>query len=434
MKKLWLAKRRHFIECYWKFLYGLFLTMVFWAGLVFFMFLFGHLPAEGAEYDFSSIPTAPSQEMLDRARKAVTEFQEAATKEEVGDLRQDILNAHSVDAERQDAASSSRVGAVRGGDATPPSQSSVAQNSDTRMSHESETAAPALPKRIHFFVSFSMPMSSLSRSLLEVMELRKQGLDAVLVLRGFVDNNIKATIAAYGKLIKEADVAGMDLPINIDPPLFEKYSVNAVPVMIAEYDSGTGRITGDIGIPYSLSRLEREMGDHGKIGHTYPINEESLLDVIARKQPLIEQRLRQRIETLKKEMYVLKKHDGRYQKAAEDRVYHIDPTWEAPEDILDHEGNVVVAKGSRYNPAEYVQLGSHIIIDGNDPAQVRMALSGGYRTMMIISGDLSKLITKHRKRFWFAPDEVLDKFRIRRVPAIIEQEGKLVRITEKKPD
>jgi len=63
-----------------------------------------------------------------------------------------------------------------------------------------------------------------------------------------------------------------------------------------------------------------------------------------------------------------------------------------------------------------------------------MALSGGYRTMMIISGDLSKLITKHRKRFWFAPDEVLDKFRIRRVPAIIEQEGKLVRITEKKPD
>jgi len=424
MKKIWLARQRHFIECYRKFLYGLFLSMVFWAGIVFFLFLFGHLPAEGAEFDYGDIHTKPSQEMLDRARNAASKFKEATPAEEIGNLRQELLapaDTRSVDAERRN-------------DAIPSSQASEDQTSDTRMSQLTEQAPPAPPRKIFYFISFSMPMDSMARSLLEVMELRRQGLDAVLVLRGFVDNNIKATIAAYVRLIKEANVANMDLPINIDPPLFEKYSVSNVPVMVAEYDSGTGRITGDIGIPYSLSRLEKEIGDHGKIGHTYPIQEESLLDLIARKQPLIEERLRARIETLKKEMYVLKKHNGRYQKVQEDRVYHIDPTWEVPEDILDHEGNVVVAKGSRYNPADYAELGRHIVIDGNDPAQVDMALTGKYRTMMIISGDIAKLIATHQQMFWFAPDELLGKYQIQRVPAIIEQEGKLVRITEKKPN
>ena len=74
MKKIWLARQRHFIECYRKFLYGLFLSMVFWAGIVFFLFLFGHLPAEGAEFDYGDIHTKPSQEMLDRARNATSKF------------------------------------------------------------------------------------------------------------------------------------------------------------------------------------------------------------------------------------------------------------------------------------------------------------------------------------------------------------------------
>lgn len=404
----------------------------------------------GSGHDYNNIPVAPSQDILDRVKDAVSKFKEAIPEEEIGDLREEeILGVSRDDYRRQgDKENDVGVGSQRheepqtASDDIPLSHpEDTAENTEDTSEDDDEdqetnrdAAVPASPKRILFFFSFSMPPDSLSRSLLEVMELRRQGHNAVMVIRGFVQNDLKATMAAYNRLIKDADVQGKDLPINIDPPLFRKYDVNTVPVMIAEYEDIAGRVIGDVGLPYFLSKMEEEIGDHGKLGHTYPITEESFLDLIARKQPEIERKLKQRIEVKKKEMYVLKKHDGRYEKAREDRTYYIDPTWVAPEDVLDHEGKVVIPKGSRHNPAEYVQLGSHIIIDGNDPAQVRMALSGGYRTMMIISGDLSKLITKHRKRFWFAPDEVLDKFRIRRVPAIIEQEGKLVRITEKKPD
>jgi len=402
----------------------------------------------GSEYDYENIPVSPSQDILDRVKEAVSKFRQALPEEEIGDLRQEEILATPKDDYRDDYRRQGNeemavgVGSQRherpqtaSGD-IPLSQSENAEDTSEDADQE-ETSQDAVssspPKRILFFFSFSMPPDSLSRSLLEVMELRRQGHNAVMVIRGFVNNDLKATITAYNRLIKEADVMGKDLPINIDPPLFRKYDVNMVPVMIAEYTDIAGRVIGDVGLPYFLSKMEEAIGDHGKLGHTYPIAEESFLDLIARKQPEIEQKLRQRIEAKKKEMYVLKKHDGHYEKVKEDRTYYIDPAWVAPEDILDHEGNVVIPKGSRHNPADYVQLGRHIVIDGNDPAQVKMALAGNYRTMMIISGDLNKLIRTHRQRFWFAPDELLDKFKIRRVPAIIEQEGKFVRIIEKKP-
>ena len=60
-----------------------------------------------------------------------------------------------------------------------------------------------------------------------------------------------------------------------------------------------------------------------------------------------------------------------------------------------------------------------------------MALTGDYRKVMIISGDVEKLATKHHKQFWFVTDAILERFKIKRVPLIFEQEGKLIRVTEK---
>ena len=285
-------------------------------------------------------------------------------------------------------------------------------------------------KTVYYFFSFSMPEESLLNALRDALALRQQGLNVVMVIRGFVNNNMRDTVAAFDKLMREGRI-NTDLPVDIDPPLYEKYGVTRVPVIVSVSRKGTGKMIGDIGIPYALSRFDNKIKNYGTEGHTYHIVEEDFMKVIAVKQPFIEQQVRERIKDLMKEMYVLKKHDGRFEKATENRDYYVDPSMILTDDVLDHEGKVLFAKGTVFNPTDHVRLDRYIIIDGNDPEQVKFALSGKYRKIMIISGNVAKLTTKHRKMFWFAPDDVLSRFQIRRVPAIFEQEGRYVRVSEK---
>lgn len=379
-----------------------YLALVFYLFIVVFMTIF-FFPSSSIAT--TEIPTNISPEMLERAREAVERSQRAAPPEVMKKIMDRSSGVIKKELEKSGVCDEGKACSSR----------------DVLSYGEKEM--------LYYFFSFSMPAESLKRTLLEALKLQGNR-KVVMVLRGFVNNDLRATIEAFGKLMRDSGVKG-DLPVEIDPNLYERFNVTEVPLIVFVSDRGTGVVKGDVGLSYALSRFDKKLEHYGKHGHTYPIAEADILKVIAAKQPQIEKMVQERIRKLKKEMYVLKKHNGKYEKAKKDRTYYVDPSVVLAENLVDHQGNILFAKGTSFNPADYIKLGRYIVIDGNDPVQVKHALRGDYRKIMLISGDLAKLTSKHRKRFWFVPDEIMERFSIKRVPTIIEQEGKYIRVTEK---
>jgi conjugal transfer pilus assembly protein TrbC len=71
------------------------------------------------------------------------------------------------------------------------------------------------------FVSFSMPETSLNRI---AVETAKAG--GVMVLRGFVEDSLKKTVAASEKL------TNLGAQLQINPQLFQQYAITSVPAYV----------------------------------------------------------------------------------------------------------------------------------------------------------------------------------------------------------
>jgi conjugal transfer pilus assembly protein TraW len=291
---------------------------------------------------------------------------------------------------------------------------------------------------IYYFFSFSMPEEVILRAMRDAVKINRECRERVtLVLRGFIGNDLKATISHLYKYLQKI---GEDIPVEVDPELFERFNVIEVPQILkvkpvlseVEGDDDTGLIKGDlVNLSYAISRFKEGLKDYGLYGRVYPIREEDILKVFASKQKEIEERLKERLPEIRKKMLVLTKYDGNFEHAKEERVYYINPKLILTEDIYDHQGNILLREGMVFDPTKYVELGRYVIIDGNSQKQVEFALKGDFKKIILISGDLEKLVKTYQRPFYFANDELIGRFKIKRVPAVIEREGEYVRVTEK---
>jgi len=283
---------------------------------------------------------------------------------------------------------------------------------------------------IYYFFSFSMPEEVILGAMRDAVKInRERGEKVTLVLRGFVKNDLKATVSHFYKYLQKI---GDDIPVEVDPELFERFDVKAVPQILKVEDDDAGLIKGDhVSLGYAISRFSEGLKDYGLYGRVYPIREEDILKVFASKQKEVEERLKERLPEIRKRMLVLTKYDGRFEHAKEDRVYYVDPKLILAEDVYDHRGNVLFPKGTVFDPTESVKLGRYIIIDGNSRKQVEFALRGDFRRIILVSGDLEKLTKTYGRPFYFGNDELIERFKIKRVPAVIEGEGEYVKVTEK---
>lgn len=297
----------------------------------------------------------------------------------------------------------------------------------------SETAK--LPEgKVYFFFSFSLPTNIIKQAILDSIKLKKvRNVDVVLVLRGLVNNDFRATFEAFYNLKQDSGLSDADFPAELNPDLFSKYSVTSVPYIVYESLNKVGTISG-ASISFALSKFKDGIKDYGKYGEIYPVEEEDFLQFIeARaKSPAVQAKIKNAFQSAGPGMYKLSKYNGRFSKAEKDRVYRIDPAVKVTDDIMDHEGNVLFKKGTIFNPVEYVFLtGRYIFIDGNDEKQVLFALKDDYKKIILTSGNLVELSKKYQRRFYFVNDILIDRFQLTHVPAILEQEGAYFRVTEK---
>ncbi|MGC1470119.1 MAG: type-F conjugative transfer system protein TraW [Sphingorhabdus sp.] len=191
------------------------------------------------------------------------------------------------------------------------------------------------------------------------------------------------------------------------------------------------------GVPFAVHLAAR---DHGQMGETFPIIEEDLLTVI-------EARLRHlessgRIAELQATMRDQAVKSVRQPKAvaglgtsATPRSWLFDPSIVVENDVTDDKGALIAARGQRVNPMAFVQLTQQLVfIDGTDKTQRDWAVarfSQMKAKIIFVNGSPFDQMKPYQRRFYFDQGgQLVSRFGIRNVPAIVSGEGQMLRIAE----
>lgn len=180
--------------------------------------------------------------------------------------------------------------------------------------------------------------------------------------------------------------------------------------------------------------------DYGQAGATFPIVEPDLLAQIKAKLTHLEQSgATARLDAELKRRTIARVNrpspvEG-LQRASAERRWTFDPTITLDADIADDKGRIILARGTRVNPLDTVPLRQKLVfLDANDPAQLDWAL-GAFRAheakLILVAGAPLELMKAKQRRFYFDQGgKLVAHFGIRAVPAIVEQQGRLLGIRE----
>lgn len=179
----------------------------------------------------------------------------------------------------------------------------------------------------------------------------------------------------------------------------------------------------------------------GQIGPTYGIGEPHLLKDI-------EQRLREK-ERNGELQRLLEEARGRSVAAVRNpapitlaptktaRTFYVDPSFTLDRNVIDAQGRLLFAAGTRKNPLDVVSLTRRLLFfDGRDPRQVRQArelmAAEGNRIKPILTGGsyLDLMKAWHAPVYYDQQGVLIRRFGIRQVPALVSQEGLRLRIDE----
>jgi len=178
--------------------------------------------------------------------------------------------------------------------------------------------------------------------------------------------------------------------------------------------------------------------DFGVVGHVWDIEEEDILEYIEKKLRSVD------VDKLKEEMR------GKTREAVErpkpvsgvkdnllQRIHYHDPSYVVPEDIYDHKGNLLYKAGYKVNPLNQVPLREKLIfINGDNGEQVKYALKKrkeyqGLAKIILTKGTPLEIQRKEKVWMYFDQQGVLTtKLGIKAVPALVEQSGLRLKVTE----
>jgi len=282
--------------------------------------------------------------------------------------------------------------------------------------------------KVKYLISFSMPLSDIETLLESAIALNKKCIKPSIQIgiRGFIDNNFKTTLSTLYKINQKIN---SDLPLYLLPEVFEKYNVKEIPHIIVEAKNNITEIIGDTSIEYAIDVAQKDSKSRIITGMTYPVKEQDIKTALKKN---IDKVIRTARENAKKPLKYVVSYN--LEKADKDRTFYLDPSYTIQEDIISPDGKIVAKKGTVINPADYVPLGKYIIIDGRDEKQIQFALKEKPKKIIIASGDPIELTRKYKTPFYFATDEVINGFAIKRTPSVIQQEGRYILVTEKKID
>ena len=179
--------------------------------------------------------------------------------------------------------------------------------------------------------------------------------------------------------------------------------------------------------------------DYGQVGTVFPVIEPDLLRVIEAKLRSMQasgqiDAMNQRLSERTRAKVNRPDAVASIERASKPRSWLYDPSIVIDHDIRDQKGQLVAAKGKRVNPLDYVVIKTPLVfIDGDDDAQVAWAMKryDDKAKLILVRGAPLELMTARQRRFYFDQNGTLTtKFGITAVPAVVEQAGKAMRVTE----
>ena len=172
--------------------------------------------------------------------------------------------------------------------------------------------------------------------------------------------------------------------------------------------------------------------DFGNYGTVFHIAEENLLTVL--RERLAKAQLDEEKRKLIRKAFVksIQSPKGRtLPKADKLRVFEFDPTIRAQEDVKDHEGKVIISKGTQINPLDVSKLRENLLFfDGADQKQVAWAKNHEGR-WILANGRPLDLEESEQKAVYFDQGGYLSaRLGIQALPAKVKQGSKKLIIEE----
>lgn len=180
----------------------------------------------------------------------------------------------------------------------------------------------------------------------------------------------------------------------------------------------------------------------GVIGQVYPIAEKDFLDFI--KERIITMQNNGEWKKLQDQFKDnVKKHADRptplinITHATETRSWVYDPSITIPYDLTDAEGRIIAKAGTTINPLSIVSMhNAWIFLDGDDEKQVTWVKQInkkllGKTKLILVNGSVADNEKYFSKAIYFDQEgKLVTKFSIKHVPALVQQDGMTLKISE----
>jgi conjugal transfer pilus assembly protein TraW len=176
----------------------------------------------------------------------------------------------------------------------------------------------------------------------------------------------------------------------------------------------------------------KDLGDRGM---TFSILEEGFIQMIERRLNKLDIKKEQEKIQAKIIKQAINPKGKSVPRTKKQRSFTYDPTFVLNQDVILPDGQVVYKKGDKVNPLEVTPLDKKLIfIDGNDTGQIEWFKKQNVANedkVILISGSPNALSKElHRPVYFDQSAEMTNKFGINQVPAVLKQEGNLLRVEE----
>lgn len=264
-----------------------------------------------------------------------------------------------------------------------------------------------------------------------------------LYLNGMVKGS-KTITDSQKLIIMLAQKAGISPRVAINPLVFRKYNISAVPAVVVRDGNRVAVKYGLLNVDYVVEEAITKFADSseevlelGMTGKVYQIEEKDLIEEI-------KERFNQKNWENKKDEAIARfwKHTklNGLPNATEDAIWYIDPTVRVTKDIRNAEGDLIALAGEVKNPLKQFPMQmTYFIINPNEPKQIVWL----QKKLSNVKGQFQLMITHiDRNRGWehfkelretlavpifVMPKEVPKRFGVKAVPTIVEttQDGYL---------
>lgn len=177
--------------------------------------------------------------------------------------------------------------------------------------------------------------------------------------------------------------------------------------------------------------------DLGVIGQTYPVVEEDVVKAIEQKASQVDWSKYLDKDKMEKRILSYRPSDlSKLPPAREYRQRLVDMTHILEFDIPDQHGNVMYPKGYAFNPLDFIDYPTTIVVmDGSDRQQVEWFKASRYAKditvkLIVTDGSYYDLGKELGLPVFYLKSVIATKFRLEYVPSVVKQKGRMMEVTE----